>query len=105
VATALPGTILERYLLTDRFRPLPHVVWARHTDATVLLDAERGLYYTLNDVAGRAWELLAAGEPVIELQRCLTDEYEVSSETVREDLDRLLDRMLYARLVERISPS
>jgi Coenzyme PQQ synthesis protein D (PqqD) len=102
VATALPGTTLERYLLADRFRPLPHVVWARHTDATVLLDAERGLYYTLNEVASRAWELLAAGEPVIELQRCLSDEYEVSSDTLQEDLAGLLDRLLATGVIERV---
>jgi hypothetical protein len=104
VATALPGTTLERYLLTDRFRPLSHVVWARHTDAMVLLDAERGLYYTLNDVAGRTWELLAAGEPVIEILRSLGDEYEAHPETLQTDLTELLNRLLHERLIERVAP-
>ena len=103
MTTAMPGIILDQYPLSERFRPFPHVVWARHTDATVLLDAERGLYYTLNDVAGRAWELLAAGEPLIEVLRVLGDEYDVPSETLQDDVAALLRQVLKASLVERIS--
>jgi hypothetical protein len=101
VATAISGVILQNQALSDRFRPLAHVVWVRHTDATVLLDAERGLYYTLNEVAGRTWELLAAGEPLIEILRCLGDEYEASADTLQADLAALLDRLLAASLIER----
>jgi hypothetical protein len=102
VATAAPGTILDQYSFSDRFRPFPHVVWARHTDATVLLDAERGLYYTLNDVAGRIWELLTAGEPVIEILRVVGDEYEVDREVLQADLTALLREMRAAKLIERV---
>lgn len=101
--TAPSETVLESNLLADRFRPRPHVVWTTHTDATVLLDADRGLYYTLNEVAGRAWELLAAGEPIVEILRCLEDEYEVSREGLEADVAALLRRLLGAALIERIS--
>jgi hypothetical protein len=104
VATAIPGETLEHHLLSDRFRPLAHVVWARQADATVLLDAERGLYYTLNEVAGRAWELVVAGEPLIEILRCLGEEFEVAEETLQADIAALLKRLLDAELIERIAP-
>ena len=104
MATAIPGETLDQHALSDRFRPFPHVVWARQADATVLLDAERGLYYTLNEVAGRIWELLVAGEPVIEILRCLGDEFEVPAETLEADTAALLERLLDARLIERIPP-
>lgn len=103
MATAPSGTILKHPLLTDRFRPLMHVVWTTHTDATVLLDADRGLYYTLNGVAGRIWELVVAGEPVIEILRCLEDEYEVGRDVLEADIAALLRRLLDAVLIERIS--
>ncbi|MFL5496050.1 MAG: PqqD family protein [Gemmatimonadales bacterium] len=104
MATAVQSEILDQHLLSDRFRPLPHVVWARQADAIVLLDAERGLYYTLNEVAGRTWELLAAGEPVIEILRVLTDEYDVPDETLQADGAALLRLLLDARLIERVTP-
>jgi hypothetical protein len=78
------------------------VAWARQADATVLLDGERGLYYTLNEVASRTWELLVAGEPVIEILRCLGDEFDASDETLQADLDALLKRLLDTKLIERM---
>jgi chromosome condensin MukBEF complex kleisin-like MukF subunit len=102
VPTAVPCAPAASHLLSDRFRPFPHVVWARQADATVLLDAERGLYYTLNEVAGRTWELLAAGEPLIEILRCLGDEYEATPETLQADASDLLGHLLEARLIERL---
>jgi hypothetical protein len=104
VATAIPGEILDSHLLSERFRPFSHVVWARQHDATVLLDSEQGLYYPLNEVAGRTWELLVAGEPLIEILRCLSDEFEVSDETLHADTAGLLKRLLDADLIERIPP-
>jgi hypothetical protein len=104
VATAVLGEILDTPHLSARFRPFPHVVWARQADATVLLDAERGLYYTLNEVAGRTWELLVAGEPLIEILRYLGDEFDVSADTLEADLTALLKSLLDAELIERMPP-
>ena len=102
MTTTLPDEQIESHLHSDRFRPLPHVVWARQADATVLLDAERGRYYTLNEVAGRIWELLAAGEPVIEILGCLRDEFEVEGSVLEADVATLLASLLEARLIERV---
>lgn len=104
MATAVAGAILDTHHLSDRFRPFPHVVWARQAGATVLLDAERGVYYTLNEVAGRIWELLVAGEPMIEVLRCLGDEYDVSAEALEADVTATLKQLLDATLIERLPP-
>jgi hypothetical protein len=102
VATAIPGETLHTPPLSERFRPVAYVVWARHTDATIILDAEGGEYYTLNEVAGRIWELLVAGEPVIQILRLLRDEYDASPETLESDLAALLGRLIEAGLIERM---
>jgi coenzyme PQQ synthesis protein D (PqqD) len=102
MATAIAGRTLESPLLSDRFRPFPHVTWARQADATVLLDAERGVYYTLNEVASRTWELLVAGEPLVEILRCLGDEFDASAETLQTDTTALLEHLLEVGLIERI---
>jgi hypothetical protein len=70
----------------------------------VLLDADRGLYYTLNEVAGRAWVLMAAGEPVIEILKTLADEYRVEQDLLESDITALLRRLLEAGLIERQAP-
>jgi hypothetical protein len=78
------------------------VLWTAATDATVLLDTNRGLYYTLNAVAGRGWDLLVAGEPLIEVLRRLEDEYEVGREVLEADVAALLTRLLDAGLIEQV---
>lgn len=102
MTAAIPGATLVHHLPTDRFRPREHVVWARQADATVLLDAERGLYHTLNDVASRLWELVVAREPFMEILRCLEEEYEVGADTLRGDIETLLNQLLEMGLIERI---
>jgi hypothetical protein len=104
VATAIPGEILAHYLFSDRFRPRAHVVWAGQADATVLLDGERGRYYPPYPVAGRRWELLVAGEPLIEILNCLEEEFDVAGETLQGDVDATLRRLLDAGLIERVGP-
>jgi chromosome condensin MukBEF complex kleisin-like MukF subunit len=103
VATAIPGETLDTYPLSERFRSLPHVVWARHADAVVILDTERGQYHTLNEVAGRMWELVVGGEPLVEVIRLLRDEYDASAETLEADVSALLNRLIEARLIERVA--
>lgn len=103
MTTAILGAILRKYLLSDRFRPLAHVVWTRHADATVLLDAARGKYYTLNEVAGRVWELVLAGEPLVEVLRLLGAEYDAPPETVEADVTRLVDQLLETKVIERVA--
>jgi hypothetical protein len=104
VATAAPDISQDQFSLADRFRPSAHVVWIRHADATVLLDAERGFYYTLNDVAGRVWELVAAGEPVLEMLQVLGDEFEVERPVLEADVLALLGELRRARLMEWLGP-
>jgi hypothetical protein len=74
----------------------------RHNEDAYLMDAERGLYYTLNEVGGRVWELLAAGEPMIEVLRVLGDEYKVDEEILEADVAALLREMRTATLIERV---
>jgi hypothetical protein len=104
VATAVPGETLSPYLPSERFRPRAHVVWVGQADATVLLDGERGRYYTLNQVAGRLWELLVAGEPLIEIQSCLEGEYDVAPATLEADVAATLRQLFDAALIERLAP-
>ena len=89
--------------LQARFRPFPHVISTMHADATVLLDVERGMYYTLNEVGGRIWALLADSGSVGGIVSRLREEYDVAPERLEGDVAGLVERLRAARLVERVS--
>lgn len=83
-----------------RFDPAKGVVGTRQGDTTVLLDVNGGMYYTLNEVGGRIWELLGDGVAVPAIIERLQEEYQVAPETLAADTAALVDRLLQAKLVK-----
>ncbi|HEX6536384.1 MAG TPA: PqqD family protein [Gemmatimonadaceae bacterium] len=73
----------------------------RAGEDTVLLDLARGQYYTLNEVGGRVWALLADGCAVPDIVRLLANEYDAPAEVIAADVSTLLERMARSSLVER----
>ena len=56
----------------------------------VLLDYDRGIYYGLNPVGARVWQLLAEGQEIDAIVDLLTEEYDATRETLENDLTALL---------------
>ncbi len=65
----------------------------------VLLDYDRGIYYGLNPVGARVWQLLAEGESVERIIDRLTDEYDVARDTLESDVATLLAELEERELV------
>lgn len=70
----------------------------------VILSLADGVYYGLDDVGARVWELLRQPRTVAELRDAVTAEYEVDAATAERDLLDLLAELAERRLVE-IAPS
>lgn len=56
----------------------------------VLLDYDRGIYYGLNPVGARVWQLLSDGEASDRIIELLAGEYDVARETLEGDVAALL---------------
>ncbi len=65
----------------------------------VLLHLDNGVYYTLNEVGSMAWELFDGVTSSEAIVATITEEYEVDTETVREDLRELLKDLATEGLV------
>lgn len=66
------------------------VVFNRVGEELVLLDLNRGVYYGLDPIGARIWQLLAEGTDAAEIVNILTNEYDVAPETLQSDFDRLI---------------
>lgn len=82
-----------------RLAQAPHVHTATQGDQTVLLDVERGQYYTLNEVGGRIWSLLVNERSFAEIVDRVCAEYDVTRERGERDADMLLRELLGKSLV------
>lgn len=67
----------------------------------VLLDFERGIYYGLNPVGARVWELLAEGKSTDEIIDRLTGEFDVERTAAKGDVMALMDDLAVNGLVNR----
>jgi Coenzyme PQQ synthesis protein D (PqqD) len=67
---------------------------------TVLLNYEDGVYYSLNPVGARIWELIQDTKSVQDVLATLLDEYDTDPSACEADLLELLGEMTGLGLVE-----
>lgn len=77
------------------------IVYKKVGEEMVLLDFERGIYYGLNPVGARVWELLTEGKSTDEIIDLLTDEFDVQRTDAKDDVMALVDDLAANGLVSR----
>ncbi len=79
--------------MTGQCFPNPEVVFKRLDDRMVLVHLGTNQIFELNDTGARVWELLQEGLATDSLFDRLTDEFEVDSTTLREEIASLLTEL------------
>lgn len=85
-----------------RYRPAEEVVAKMVGDELVLLDYEREVYYGLDPIGARIWELLPTGA-LGEIIDTLLDEYDVTREELSADVEALMTELETSRLVKIVA--
>ncbi|HTC63024.1 MAG TPA: PqqD family peptide modification chaperone [Candidatus Saccharimonadales bacterium] len=65
-----------------------------------ILNIKSGVYYGLDQVGARIWNLMQEPREVLEIQNAITGEYEVEPEKCAQDLMVLLEKLLAEGLIE-----
>jgi hypothetical protein len=69
-------------------------------EEAAILNLKNSVYYGMNPVGARIWELLKQPKRVSELRDVLLEEYEVEPERCSQDLLALLQKMREEGLIE-----
>jgi Coenzyme PQQ synthesis protein D (PqqD) len=69
-------------------------------DESAILNLKNSVYYGMNAVGARVWNLLQRPRSVSDLRDVLLDEYEVEKELCERDLIALLQKMHSEGLIE-----
>lgn len=69
-------------------------------DESAILNLKNSVYYGMNAVGARVWNLLQQPRSVSDLRDTLLDEYEVEKELCERDLIELLQKMHGEGLIE-----
>ncbi len=86
--------------LNDTLVAEPDLMMADLEGEAVLLNAQTGRYYGLNDVGTRIWTLVAEPTPVSDVVEALKDEYDVDPLQLEGDILRFVEDMVARRLVD-----
>ena len=69
------------------------VMFNRVGEEIVLLDLDSGMYYGLDAVGGRLWDLITGTATIGEAIDAMLDEYEVEREVLERDVLKLVDEL------------
>ena len=82
------------------FKAAPDVLFQEASGELYLL-GPKGLFYSLDSMGARVWELLRQFGDSEKVVAELLDEYDVSEERLRMDLEALLGDLCTAQLLEK----
>lgn len=77
------------------------VLTQRAAQTVVLLDADSGEYYALDDVGGRVWDLCDGTRTVADIVGTLCLEYDAPAGTIEADVVGMLGELARERLLVR----
>ena len=80
-------------------RPNQSLVAAKIDSDTVLLDLDTGVYFGLDEVGTRIWDLMCEGATEEDIVARLGEEYDAEPDQLRADLIEFLDQMQAKGLV------
>jgi hypothetical protein len=90
----------------SRFVVSPDQVSCDLGGEAAILHLKSAIYYGLDPVGARVWDLLRTPKTLAEIRDAIVAEYEVDSETCERDLRDLLEKLAAERLIEiRAEPS
>ena len=85
--------------LESRPQRAPGVLQQEVSGTTVLLKPDNGQYFSLEEVAGRVWELTDGQRTVSEMVQVLVSEYEAEPAEIEADVLQLLGELCDEKLV------
>ena len=66
----------------------------------VVLDTDAGIYFGIDGVGARIWELLSSPRRVTDVVATLVDEYDVEPDACRADIERFLGDLYDQGLID-----
>jgi hypothetical protein len=79
--------------LTSRIAVHPSVICRELSGETVLLNLESGVYYGLDGIGTRVWQLLLEGRTIADVCAVMLEEYDVSSDVLQDDVSSLVNEL------------
>ena len=82
------------------YRKTPHKASVDLDSEGVVLDLDSGIYYGLEGIGQRIWEILDVPISPVDLMVRLINEYDVEESVLQDDMTRFLNQLIENKLIE-----
>ena len=89
----------DRILTSDTFKVPEEVSWRDVNGEMVVLKLTSGEYYTFNEVGRITWLALAEGKEIEETVQMVIDEYDVTFEKAKSDVENFAMSLIKQELL------
>lgn len=83
-----------------RFQAIKEHLFSELRDEAVILSLENGIYYGLNAVGVSIWKAIQAPATIQDIETAVMQEYDVTHETLHEEVLSFLKKMADEKLIE-----
>ena len=80
--------------------PMPEQISSELNGEAVILDLSSGVYYGLNEVGARIWQIIQEPCSLEKIQNVLIEEYDVEPDLCKQEILKLLLELKNAKLIE-----
>ncbi len=91
---------MQTVTLNDRVKIPAGVIFQKVGEEIVFLNLDTGIYFGLDPIGSRIWDLLVEKETLQAVFESMKEEYEVAPEELRKDILLLVQELQAKRLVE-----
>lgn len=88
---------------SSRFKPVSAVGWREFDDYGVLVNVESGSVADLEGTSLLLWRSIVSKRSLDEMVSQISEQFELSTDTVREDVSAFLNKLLKERTIEFLS--
>lgn len=85
--------------ISDKVNIPPQVMARQVGEETVILNLEGGIYYGLDPVGARMWQLMGEGRALAEICEVMLAEYEVERGVLEKDILRIAGELMDQGLI------
>ncbi len=75
------------------------IFWRKVEDETVILNIDRGFYYTLDEIGTLIWEMIAASKDEEAIAQDIADSYDVDERSLEKDITSFLKNITKEGLI------
>ncbi|MHB2025042.1 MAG: PqqD family protein [Elusimicrobiota bacterium] len=85
---------------SKKYKHAERAAWRRVEKEGVVLDLESSEYFSLNEIGVLVWENIGSGATIDKIAKTVEDEYDVTGDQARKDIDALVRELLKKKLIE-----